>query len=214
MRLRKKIAIATGLLSILGYGVKAGDANIQPLSPVVPVVEEMKHKYFIDGNIGLAKVTVDSSVNDTHFLSDALDDTGLILDVGIGYRITPNWFIEASAQHTSLDYLSITNWYGSVNYQFTGSDLNPYVGFVAGYSDLKWDTAPLDNSNSATEDKNANEYFVGGQIGLEYKVSERVSVNTLYQYLSNNEEIVTYVNGQELKHKDQNNFIIGVRYAF
>lgn len=214
MKLSKKIAIATGVLSVFGYQLKAGSINITPLSPVAPVADEMAYSFFIDGNIGVGKVDVLSQITDTHFLSDSLDDSGLTLDVGIGYRIDPNWFVEVSVQNTSLDYLSVTNLYGSINYQFTGGDLKPYVGLVGGYSHIKWDTAPLDNSNTATEDKSANGYFVGGQIGLEYKISERISINTQYQYLSNQDEIVTFVNGQEMKHEDQNNFLIGVRYAF
>ncbi len=210
----KKI-ILTGIAVSSFVKLYAGSTDIPPLSPVIPVAEEMKYKFFLDGSIGIGATDVNSYIsNDPHFLSDSLDDSGLVLDVGIGYRFTPNWFVELSAQRTTLEYLNIDNFYGSINYQLSGSEFKPFVGFIAGYSNLKWDTAPLDNSNPSTEDENADGYFIGGSIGLEYEVSERVSVIAQYQYLSNQEEIITYINGEVMEHKNQQNFTVGVRYAF
>lgn len=215
MRLGKKISILTAILSIFGYQLKAGGVIVPPTSFSMSIVEEENtQNFFIDANIGLSSVNINSKISDAHFLSNALDDNGLLFDIGIGYRLNQNWFMEVSAQNTSLDYLSITNLYGSLNYQLTGDYLSPYIGLVVGHCDLKWARAPLDNSNYLLEDRNADEYFYGGQIGVEYEVSEKISINISYQHLLDKEKIVTWINGAELTHENQDNLMIGVRYAF
>ncbi len=115
-----------------------------------------------------------------NLLIDPAED-GTPVQVEIGYRFTPNWFVAAEYTFADLDETEIENLAASINYGwFLGEKVQMYVGLVGGASTLQWQEDPI----FATTIENENdESYMGGQLGFKAQLSDRWFFQGKYQFL-------------------------------
>jgi hypothetical protein len=169
------------------------------------VVEQQKD-LFVYLSLGLSTISSDF---DSSSRSISLDEEGLNVDLGVGYRFSDTLFSTLSYQRAMFDEVDIDNLYVSLNYQFSKTPLKPYVGALIGSSHLVWSEYPV--SGTLTNDEESNTLLGGLQFGIEYGFSDW-NIFGQYQILKN--EHNTNVLGDNLSIDFQNNLNLGVRYEF
>lgn len=100
--------------------------------------------------------------------------------INLGYYFNANNRAYAFYQYISKgDYASHTNAYGAgYDYLFGDSSLKPFVGALIGYSTFR------------NGDFNPKGMAYGGQIGVNYKITDNFSMDTGYRYLISDSESV------------------------
>ncbi len=177
---------------------------------VIPVVENEYNKFSVFAGAGLGS----SNINDGAVSFKDGDEDNTLLNVGVGYRLAERVFVEIEYISSDNDYTDSDFLLGSINYDFyKNENLSLYVGALAGGQSLEWSKNPIVDSDPATEDKDADRFVYGGQIGISVGVAEDVFLYGKYQYITG-DNLHTDINTKTLKEEDQNNFILGVSYEF
>ncbi len=149
---------------------------------------------------------------DTSFVRGALDDKSAAFEVGIGYNFTKNVFAEFAYQRAALDIANIDSGYISLNYQFSGMSLNPYIGILGGYSKLKWTKRP--HRMLKNEKLTSKSSFYGLQTGIRFPISDNVSFTAKYQYIKLDHLIDIRNGAGSIEHNSVQNLLVGVEYGF
>jgi hypothetical protein len=176
------------------------------MQEIVKQQETQKKDLFVYLSQGLSTIATDF---DSLSRDISLEDDGINIDLGLGYRSSEIVFSTLSYQRAIFDEVNIDNLYVSLNYQFRETPLNPYVGAIIGFSRLIWSKYPV--SGTLVNDDESTTLLGGLQLGIEYSFSDW-SIFGEYQILKN--EHYTNVLGYNLRISDQNNLNIGVRYEF
>lgn len=148
----------------------------------------------------------------TPFANGALDDKGMVTEVGIGYRYGDNVFATFAAQRTRLDIADIDNFYASINYQFSDVTAKPYIGALVGYSQLKWSEAP--SAVIINEDLTSDGLMYGLQAGIEQELSGNWSLFAKYQFIKYDHLMDIRTKTSTIEHNYGQNILLGVRYGF
>ena len=189
--------------------VKLDDTNevVSDTKEELKEIKEVKSKYFIYGGISATSASVDEGTN---VVTTDIKDTYTLIEAGLGYTYNPNIFTTLSMQKASNSQTELMHFLLSANYQLPDTFMNPFVGVVGGYGELKWKENPI-SSLQTTKDITASSYFLGLQGGIKYPLNDSFSLYGTYQYLPTNFETVI-TNKGEIKHKTMKNLIIGVKY--
>ena len=212
--MKKNSIISVCMLLAMNVAYAGGD--ITPIEPVTEeIVEDTSNNLFVYGAGGYATLDVTAYITPGADLKvGALDDKGVLYEVGIGYRFTENIFSTLSYQRTGLDFADIDNIYASVNYQFSDVLLKPYIGLIAGYSKLTWNTRPHVPHIVDDEDLESTYPTYGVQIGVEHMFTENWSVFAKYQYLKYDHVMDIDKAVTNIYHNSGQNILLGARYAF
>ena len=168
--------------------------------------------YFVSIAAGSSLIDVKSDIQNNVVLYDgALDDQGLAFDLSFGYRTTPNIFFTVGYQYINLELAGIHHFYASANYQ-SNIKFHPYIGLILGQGRFIWDEEPamVYYNKKLTEDS----ITYGIQVGLEEKVTDKVSLFARYQAVKSDFNLEMYKNTSNIKHTQFNNIVIGANYAF
>ena len=173
-------------------------------------VDKNKLSVFVAGGIG--KLDVNTSLAPNITLADgATDDSGKILELGVGYKHSERIFSTIAVQRSALDIADIDNLYGSVNYQFPMEKAQPFIGALVGYSQLDWSKRP--HPVFINETLKSKSVIYGLQAGIEKEVSKNYSIFMKYQYIKydHNMEIL---NTNNIEHDSEQNLLLGLQYTF
>ncbi len=204
---------------VLSMQIYAGESDIAPVesATVIPVLQGETNDWFIYLAGGFSSLDVTSSVTlGADIFPDALDDKGSLIELGAGYRLSDNIFTTLAGQRTNLDFVTLDTVYASVNYQFSNVILKPYIGALAGYSKLSWDTRPhLPHVVPFNEDLSSTAGVYGIQAGVEQALGDSWSLFVKYQYLKYNQHIMEIdAAATTIEHNKAQNILGGIRYAF
>jgi len=166
-----------------------------------------KKDLFVYLSLGLSTITSDI---DSSSRNISLDEDGINIDLGVGYRFRDIVFSTLSYQRAIFNEVNIDNLYVSLNYQFSEIPLKPYVGVLIVFSQLEWSKYPISGTN--VNDNKSTTLLGGLQLGIEYSFSDDWSIFGEYQILKN--EHKTNILGDNLKIAFQNNLNVGVSYKF
>ena len=111
-----------------------------------------------------------------------------------------------------MDIIEFTDFYTSINGQYTKSSYKPYIGTIVGYSEIVY-VYDLIKDTTSKKSKGGN-FFVGVQAGINKKLKEKLNLVMQYQLLKYDHKSNINRNNDNLKHKWQNNLMMGVRYDF
>jgi len=217
----KKTSITFGCMFLAMNAAYAG-GDIEPVEPIhtgmvsEEIMEDSVHNIFVYAAGGYASLDVTTHLTAGADLkkSGPLDDKGSLYEAGLGYRFTENIFTTLSFQRTGLDFADIDNIYVSINYQLSDIILKPYIGLIAGYSTLTWNTRPHVPHAIGDEKLESTNDTYGVQVGLEHMFSEHWSLFAKYQYLKYDHVMDIDRAVTNIKHNSGQNILLGARYAF
>lgn len=168
---------------------------------------------FVFGAVGNSDVNIDTSLApNTNLTSGAIDSSAKTFEIGVGYEFNKKYFATLVVQKNTLDIADINNIYGSVNYQFSKKGIQPFIGVLAGYSQLDWSKRP--HVMFINEDLTSNSFIYGLQAGVEKKLNNKLSLFAKYQYLKYDHTIEIVNNTSNINHKSGQNLLVGLRYFF
>lgn len=174
-------------------------------------IEKNKLSVFIAG--GVAKADVDTSLASSITLSDGtLDDSGKLLEFGIGYQYNKNIYTTLAIQKSSFDTVDISNVYGSINYQHSFKKAHGFIGVLAGRSNLEWSSTPypiLTSSNLSS-----GSFIYGFQAGIKKQISKDYSLFIKYQHIEYDHIIELLNNTSNIEHDSSQNLLLGLSYSF
>jgi len=202
-------AIATTSLFSGGNAVIMEQMKAEAMSQIAQVRTPHDFKSFLGIGFNALSSKTDSILGDPSLIPGALDDNGFLGDAGIEMRVYDNFFIGAEYIYASTEFTNSNIFLGSLNYH---ADYL-FAGVLAGGQWLEWADAPILNSDPLTEDRNANRFVYGFQVGASYPLEDGFSVYGKYQFLTG-ENLTTKINGNPMLFENQNNFIFGVFYEF
>jgi OOP family OmpA-OmpF porin len=182
MSIKKQLLAGTiASLMVLGGSAMAGSYDTAP-----PAADK---GIYIGAHGGLAMYSGD--------YSDSIDN-GYDIGMQIGYRFNKNIRVEGAYDYMSQDVTDVDD--SSINasvlmvngyYDFDfGSKFVPYVGVGIG---SLMPSATYSDTSITNSDQ--NQFAYQGIVGVDYKVSEKVSVGVNYRYMSWTD--TDYMNGSE-----------------
>jgi len=200
--------ILTLLILILFGGISHAGGDTAPA-----VEEESVPLWFVYVAGGGSSYDVTSKLTSTDtFTPGTLDDSATLFEAGLGYYFMPNIFVTASYQRSTLDIVHLNNYFASISYQLSDIFLKPYIGILAGYSQLEWDKRPY---RWLPDEKFISGFAMYGvQAGVEYDITENLSVIGKYQYIKHSHSMDILRGRNIIDHNSAQNFLLGVRYAF
>jgi opacity protein-like surface antigen len=211
--MKKQIISSLVLLSTMAY---SGGAFVEVTEPVEPVIEIQtvdKKDLFVFAAGGGAFFDVKSKLaSGDSFIQGALDDTGVVFEVGAGYKVNENIFMELAYQRSALEIADVDTGYLSINYLFPETVLNPYVGVLAGYSRLKWSQRP--HVMILNEDLTSDSGIYGFQAGADIALSESLSFGVKYQYIVYDHFMDIQDGRSTIAHESAQNILAGLKYSF
>jgi hypothetical protein len=189
------------------------EEDIKPIISNNISEEDIKssNNYFISLGVGTSKYNI-SSMTDTKYLHNSLDDISKTFDISIGYNLNQDFFTTTNLQYSTLDNINFKYLYLTLNYNISKkiSKLNTYFGVLGGYGMSKWDKSPVLSSNNNKESK---KIIYGLQLGSSYKITTTNSLLFELKHIKDN--LDTRINNERsIKHDYHNLFIVGVKYYF
>ncbi len=212
-KMKSNILMLSIVISSFCY---AGGDLVQPVEPKIVIstqVEQFNDAFFVYVAGGAALLNVKDTPSElTPYTDGALDDQGIIGEIGLGYQYKPNFFMELAAQRTMLEIADIYNYYISMNYQLYNGDFKPYVGAILGYGQFEWSETP--SEAYINEDLNADGFIYGVQVGFKQKLSENLSLIAKYQFIKYEYVLNIRSNTSRIEHNYTQHLLAGVQYAF
>jgi opacity protein-like surface antigen len=170
-------------------------------------------KLFSFVSVGVSKLDVDASLAlNTTLINGVLDKSAGVTEIGVGYKHSKRVFSTFSLQGNKLELANLYNLYGSVNYQFSTKKAKPFIGVLAGYSHLKWSTAP--HQVQLNKNLTSKSPLYGLQVGVEKSIKKNLSLLVKYQYIKHNHKIEIVDNTSNISHSSEQNVLIGLQYLF
>ncbi|UTJ06115.1 outer membrane protein [Arcobacter roscoffensis] len=162
----------------------------------------------------------------THINNDKKDTAGTVslieeqdsssesVNLEFGYEYSKNIDLSVNYQLVSSDDVDLNNIYLQSKYKFENKNFTPYVGAILGYSELKWNKAPINTLNNDTK---SSSYIVGANAGILYPMSNSTDLvlNYTLAYMGHKAELsTTSTNNADLKHDLLNTVSFGIRFNF
>lgn len=117
-------------------------------------------------------------------------NSGISYNVNGGYVFKSNFAFEIGYLRFDATDLLFDNLYGAINYRFNdyklgvNNDYVAYIGFIAGYSSLKWFHSPIPPPpDEDSSHNNSTSYLFGTKTGLIYNMFDTFSMFVGYQCL-------------------------------
>ncbi len=200
----------------------APKVKIQEKKNIVPVQQSTKSRkeaeekgFYIGLEAGYSIVGI--TRNDTNGgvpLNFGLKDSGISYGAEMGYYFNNNVFISINYQKTDLKDVTSNNMFTTLNYQLDEiNSLYPYIGVIAGYNTITWETSPIDY---ATGNSSASSLLGGLQIGSDISFYDGVSFSIFYRYLmiSNTTNIEVGAGKSSIEYTSEQNLNVGIKYNF
>jgi len=133
------------------------------------------------------------------------------------YDISDNFIVSTNYMRFDSGDLVFDNIYTSLGYKFKKfGNFSPHFGLLVGLSALKWDTSPLEQASSSSNN-DSETYIYGSEIGLTYKGYKYFSPFVHYHcmfmgHVTNLEQDTA--NNSKLEHKTIHTILFGVAYNF
>jgi opacity protein-like surface antigen len=208
------ILLCTG--SLYGYDKVVVKDSIPLVREKVKTIDDSKtdipSNYFTIFSIGYSKLSIDNSVGSGVLENGALDDNNFIYDIGLGYKYNSDIFTTVNIARTTLDKLKLTNYYLSANYNLKIVGYSSYVGALVGYSGAKWTSSPIKDTLSS--DLKLDSLLYGVQAGISKPLKDNLKLFAQYQFMILDHSLNVNNGVSKIKHKFQNNLIVGVKYEF
>jgi hypothetical protein len=184
------------------------------ISSVNIQANDIKNRFFISFLAGYSKLKVTNNKDFSKYTMDskALDNDGFVSDICFGYRYDKNIFFTTNIQQTQLDKVSIENYYISANYRYDDIKYNPSIGFLIGYSQLRWGQTPIKETISS--DLKLGGTLYGLQAGASKKLKDNLFLVAKYQFIYLDHDLKIDYGIATIDHKYQNNLSIGIKYEF
>lgn len=171
--------------------------------------------FFADVTLGLFQAEATTSGNIDAAVLQTPSSSGMSYTLGGGYMFDAQW--SGALYYTTLSNsdVALKNIYAGVYYNFLReSDFTLYGGFLAGTSELSWDTPPLQGASASN---GSDSFFVGLEAGVDYPLGVAgLSLRASYSLLSMGHETALSYNTQNgtIEHGMLHNLQLGVRYCF
>jgi len=198
--------------------LNAGGDFVSPLEPEInipdQIIEEediLHYGVFLSGGISFVNVDANPS-NASEYNDGALASSGGLFEIGFRYRFNKDMFTTVNYQVALLDMAHINNYYVSINYQFSQSSFNPYIGAILGGSQLNWSDDP--HKVLIDRDLTSESSVYGVQIGMNKLFNEHWGYSAKYQFLKYDHELDIQAGRKSIKHTSGQNLLVGVEYAF
>jgi len=197
--------------------IYAGGDFVSPLEPSIsmpePIIEENILHYGMFLSAGASIVDVKAEPNDASQYNDgALSNSGGLFEVGFKYRFNKAIFATANYQTAFLDMAKISAYYVSMNFQINQSEFNPYIGVIAGGSQLNWSSDP--HRALIDRDLTSQSPVFGAQVGITKFINEHWGYTAKYQFLKYDHIADIQAGRKSIKHSAGQNIMVGVEYAF
>jgi len=212
MKIKQSLIALYALASSLAY---AGGVAPMSVVEVVPETSIAEENFFVYASGGTATADVKDSIeNGVTLLPKMLGTDSTIGEVGVGYRYTENIFVTGFAQAVYLDEVDLLNFDASINYRFADFPIMPYVGLVAGYSQLTWKDVPVDTTGKQVETKlDADHATFGVQAGAEFEMTDNFTLFGKYQVMTH-DHLMDIFDTSTIEHVNIQSLQGGVRYEF
>jgi len=212
--MKKKLVASILMLAHITNAEESLPSSIEPIHPIDIEVKNKKDFFlFASGGISLFNTEIKHQV-DTTFVKGYADDKSAVFEIGIGYKINENLFTELAYQRSMLDIADVDSGYLSLNYQFSDSMLNPYVGILGGYSKLKWDKRPY--NMLVNENLISTSFLYGVQTGLNLSIPDTNNfyITAKYKYIRLDHFMNIRSNMATIEHNSVQNLLLGIKYEF
>jgi opacity protein-like surface antigen len=212
MKIKQSLIALYALASSLAYAGGVAPMSVVEVVPETAIAEE---NFFVYASGGTATADVKDSIeNGVTLLPKMLGTDSTIGEVGVGYRYTENIFVTGFAQAVYLDEVDILNFDASINYRFADFPIMPYVGLVAGYSQLTWKDVPVDTTGKQVETKlDADHATFGVQAGAEFEMTDNFTLFGKYQVMTH-DHLMDIFDTSTIEHVNIQSLQGGVRYEF
>jgi hypothetical protein len=212
MKIKYSFMILYALASSLAYAGGVAPMSVVEVVPETAVAEE---NFFIYASGGTATADVKDAIDSgVTLLPKMLGTDSTIGEVGVGYRYTENIFVTGFAQAIYLDEVDILNFDASINYRFADFPIMPYVGLVAGYSQLTWQNTPVNTTGKQVEKKlDADHATFGAQAGAEFEMTDNFTLFGKYQIMTH-DHLMEIFDTSTIEHINIQSLQGGVRYEF
>jgi len=177
------------------------------------IVESKSDGYSISFSGGFSLLGSLSNLPSNEQKSGLLKTKKNVIEIGLEKKINKNLFTTLSGQRTDLDLGKLNSIYGSVNYQFVDTQMQPYLGFFLGYSKLDWDSRPFITPRFV-EDLSSKSFMYGLQAGVEYGVTEDWTLLAKYQFVEYDHKLDIDRGAYHVTHDYAQNILVGVKYGF
>lgn len=184
--------------------------------------ESMLSGYFFGASVGYSHIPIKYIPLTGSVTANIPNIAAYSYNIEGGYAFENGIFISANyLKATTTDILllnkdiSMTNMYGSVNYKLDVIEYaSPYLGMLAGYSMLNWNTLPLDNIVQTSI--NSNSIFAGFQAGIIATKYELITVFAVYQlmFMNHTTNLQTATGTAEIQHHKLHNVHAGIKFNF
>jgi len=212
MKIRHSLIALYALASSLAYAGGVAPMSVVEVVPETAIAEE---NFFVYVGGGTATADVKDAINSgVTLMPKMLGTDSTIGEVGIGYRYTENIFVTGFAQAVYLDEIDILNFDASINYRFSDLPIMPYVGLVAGYSQLTWKDVPVDTTGKQVETKlDADHSTFGLQAGAEFEMTDNFTLFGKYQVMTH-DHLMEIFDTSTIEHINIQSLQGGIRYEF
>ena len=212
MNIKHSLIALYALASSLAYAGGVAPMSVVEVVPETAIAEENFFVY-VSGGTATADVK-DAITSGVTLMPKVLGTDSTIGEVGIGYRYTENIFVTGFAQAVYLDEIDILNFDASINYRFSDLPIMPYVGLVAGYSQLTWKDVPVDTTGKQVETKlDADHSTFGLQAGAEFEMTDNFTLFGKYQVMTH-DHLMEIFDTSTIEHVNIQSLQGGVRYEF
>ena len=212
MKIRHSLITLYALASSLVYAGGVAPMSVVEVVPETAIAEE---NFFIYAAGGTSTADVKDAISSGVILKPKMLGTdSTIGEVGIGYRYTENIFVTGFAQAVYLDEVDLLNFDASINYRFADFPIMPYVGLVAGYTQLTWQDVPVDTTGKQVETKlDADHATFGVQAGAEFEMTDNFTLFGKYQIMTH-DHLMEIFDTSTIEHVNIQSLQGGVRYEF
>ena len=172
------------------------------------------NRYFIGTSIGYSFMSVkQNDITGSMILGTKPDDTGVNLNLELGYNFTEDTFFTIGLNHQRYNDIKLYNYLVSYNLRLKNISYNPYIGIVGGISYIELTRGHI---NSPLLDTKGKEFAIGAQVGFEYPLKNNFLLYGQYQLLKaeHKTSLESTPAKSELIRDWYNNLSIGVRWKF
>ena len=212
MKIKQSLIALYALASSLAYAGGVAPMSVVEVVPDTAIAEE---NFFVYVGGGTATTDVQDAISKgVTLMPKVLGTDATIGEIGIGYRYTENIFVTGFVQAVYLDEVDILNFDASINYRFSDLPIMPYIGLVAGYSQLTWQDVPVDTTGKQVETKlDSDHESFGAQVGAEFEMNENFTLFGKYQFMTHT-HLMDIFEESTIEHTNVQSLQGGIRYEF
>lgn len=176
--------------------------------------------FYLGLAMGYASAPSSHIIEEGSVLINEPNNAGMTLGASAGYNFESGFALGLGYMNFDATDIEFDNLYTELNYRFEEHDsFVPYFGALVGYSSLTWNVSPIPSPQKVSNN-NSDSFFWGTQAGILYKISDSVSLTSVYQcvfmgHTTNiNTSTQTVRNVSALEHNTLHSLQLGINYNF